>query len=196
MGKLLKKIAMICLFAVLLEVVYFNYSALRMMFGEQKDKNLAFQEENTLFVNWEKQGSTFVSTSVDPQMLFELDAMKIDTVVLQADTVPAVVPCQFFYTNANGEVVAVEGSTDPEKEGCIEFQVDDWSSDLIRIDIGDAPGIQLGGFTVTVNPVQWHISLSRIIAVVLIYLLGSLLFRIQRMPDYGITLGKESAHDR
>lgn len=194
MSKLLKRTVVICLIAALLEIFYFNFSTVQMMTGEQEEKNLIYHESDFSFVDWEQQGDTFISTSIDPQILIGLDGMKINSVLLQADTIPEIDSYQFYYTNEHGEVAVVNGSR--IKNGAIMFYVNDWSANWIRIDIGDTPGIQLGGFTVTVNPVQWHISLSRIIAVVLIYLLGSLLFRIQRMPDYGITPGKESAHDR
>ena len=194
MGKLLKKVIIISLIAVLLEVFYFNFSALQLMLGEHEGKNLVFHENDFSFVDWEKQGDTFISTSVDPQVLIGLDGMRINSVLLHADTIPQTDSYQFYYTDEHGEVAVVNGSR--SESGLIMFHVNDWSANWIRIDIGDAPGIQLKGVTVTVNPVQWDISLSRIVAIILIYLLGSLLFRIQSMPDYGITLGKEAAHDR
>jgi hypothetical protein len=56
----------------------------------------------------------------------------------------------------------------------------------LRIDLGDDAGIMLNSFKLTVNPTAWNISFSRIIAVLLIYCVGTLLFNLQKTPNYNL----------
>ena len=65
------------------------------------------------------------------------------------------------------------------------FKLDKEVGPILRIDLGEDAEVKLSDIHVVVNPVpRLHVSVSRIVAVVLIYVCGSLLFRIQKMPDY------------
>lgn len=169
--------------AVLLEVLCFNFQTMAIFLDTSLEKNIVYTCDEMLFINWNAAGDGSYISGDDPQILIPSPPMKIVSVDVALQTEPASNTCVFFYTAEDGTVATVENQS---ANGFVQFSVDQPVDEMTRIDVGDAAGTRLTDISVTINPAKWNISLSRIAAVVLIYLCGSMLFRIQRMPDYGI----------
>ena len=168
--------------AVLLELAVFNFDVWQMRLSAEPQKNIVFSLGELTPVNWRTEGDTYVSES-DPQLFIPTDPMYLYSVSVQYETEPQVTSCTFYYSNPDG-TVSLLNNTDILGEQTI-FRLNKTIGPILRIDLGEEPGIKLSDMRVVVNPTpQLHISISRIVAVVLIYTCGSLLFRIQKMPDY------------
>ena len=183
------KIVAVTLAAVLLEVLYFNFQPLAMSISKNIEKNLIYSMDDLSFVNWEKNSDGSYTSLEDPQVLIPTPQMKIELVEVNFRTEPSVVHSELFYTDANGTLQVCQNLSN--QEDSFRCKIGETAQGTIRLDIGETSGVTLSELIVVVNPVQFDISVSRIVAVLLIYVFGSLLFRIQKMPDYHITDHKE-----
>lgn len=187
------RIVVSLLLATALEVFVFNFSALQIRMDPSLEANQIFTLEDMEAVNWTQEGDGYISKD-DPQLFFQTDGpQRIKTVNIQFNTEPIITSAQFFYTDETGavQVITLTGA----ESGSVSCQVEIATDQLLRIDLGDFAGTRLSDITVTLNSSVWQISISRIIAVVLIYICGSLLFRLQRMPDYHLERKSEEVPD-
>lgn len=180
--KFLLRIILSLVLGIVLEVFIFNYSAMRIRLDPSLNKDQTFTLNDMEMVNW-IAGSDGIVSKEDPQLFFTSDGIeRIETVDIQFHTNPTVTTAQFFYTDEGGMVKAVDATI--LKSNYARFKVGAAAQPILRIDLGGSAGIHLNDITVTINSSVLHISISRILMVVLIYICGSLLFRIQKMPDY------------
>lgn len=179
--KLWKKTILVALIAVVLEVGYFNFSHWRMQLNADIEKNVTLSLQEGYPLNWEEKDGVLYSLE-DPQILFETSAMEIQNIEIYLDGAKGVDTCLFYYTDADGVVQVVSGVQIEQDR--YRFTVKDTSSGVIRFDTESAGQMQLRDLEIIINPDGWDISISRIVAVILIYLVGVLLFQTQKMPDY------------
>lgn len=168
--------------AVLLEVVVFNFDVWGTKLKAEQLQTAAFSLEDLTPVNWYMEDGVYIS-DVDPQLFVPTDPMWLSSVSIQYITEPQVTDCAFYYSNPD-QTVSVLNNIDIS-DGQTVFKLDKEIGPILRVDLGEEAGVRLSAIRVIINPMpQLHISISRIVAVVMIYVCGSLLFRIQRMPDY------------
>lgn len=177
------KAAVITAVSILLEIFFFNFQTVAMLVDVSLEKNMVYTSDDVTYVNWDTaQDGSYISRE-DPQILIPTSAMKMNIVEISFQAEPADHTCVFFGTDREGTIFSMETQS---LGGYAQFPVNQWTAETVRVDIGDYAGTVLSGIVVTVNPAKFHISFSRIVAIILIYLSGSMLFRIQRMPNYGI----------
>lgn len=176
-----KVLLSVCI-AVLLELSVFNFDVWSTKMKAEQLKTDTFSLEELTLVNWHMEDGAYIS-DVDPQLFVPTDPMWLSSIFIQYKTAPQVENCSFYYSNPD-QTVDVLSKTDV-LNGQTIFKLDQEVGPILRIDLGEDAGVKLSDIHVVVNPVpRLHISVSRIAAVVLIYIVGSLLFRIQKMPDY------------
>lgn len=168
--------------AILLEAAVFNFDVWQVRFDPNQPESAEYTAEDLTFVNWQTDGDGYVSDA-DPQIFVPTGSMRINSVSIEITSEPEMTECMLYFSNPDGTVSARENA-DIHK-ACTVFKLRENVGPTLRIDPGEKAGLHLSAIRVVVNPQpQLHISVSRIAAVVLIYICGSLLFRIQRMPDY------------
>lgn len=176
-----KVLLSVCI-AVLLELSVFNFDVWSTKLKTEQLKTATFSLEELTLVNWHMEDGAYIS-DIDPQLFVPTDSMWLSSVSIQYETEPQVANCSFYYSNPD-QTVDVLNNTDISN-GQTLFKLDKEVGPILRIDLGEDAEVKLSDIHVVVNPVpRLHISVSRIVAVVLIYVCGSLLFRIQKMPDY------------
>lgn len=152
--------------------------------------NKEYKMSDMEFVNWLQKGKYFFSEQ-DPMIIISevnCDIHQIEMKPVFEGTIPYI---DVFFTSNDDETFNSENM----KHYILDDNVD-WNDGLVinleqnvtslRIDLGDASGLILKDIIVIVNPTEWHISISRIVAVLLIYIFSMLLFRLQESPNYDI----------
>lgn len=183
----LKVLLSLCV-AILLEIAVFNFNVWQSRFASDQLKPTEYTVEDLTFVNWRLDGDGYVSDA-DPQLFVPTSSMRINSVSVEILSEPEMTECMLYFSNPDGTVIAQENT---DIRGSTTFRIGKNVGPTLRIDPGEKAGLRLSDVRIIVNPTpHLHISISRIIAVVLIYVCGSLLFRIQRMPDYTHYIQKE-----
>jgi hypothetical protein len=111
----------------------------------------------------------------------------VESVKINANMNQTVSTVTIFYTNENNKgfngnaMISQTGTAKGINTFVIRKNVKD-----LRLDLGEGAGTILNNVTVTVNPSKLNFSWARVISVLLVYLIGVLLFKAQKMPDYNI----------
>ena len=174
------KVILSLLVGVFLELTVFQLGAWRARFDPSAPKDQRYELADMTAVNWEKDGDAYIS-GADPILLLPSEGMRVYRVTAGFSAEPKPGEITLYYQKTDGSQAAVQG--DVLKNRAI-FSVNKTVGPELRLDIGEEAGRRLDELSVVVNPTGLDISVSRIVAVVLVYVCGSLLFRIQRMPDY------------
>jgi hypothetical protein len=176
------KIMFSALVAIALELLCFNFQTLLILLDDNIPKDKSYTLQDMTLINWVDNGDGTYISQTDPQLLIPSEAMRIRRISVSFKAVPAIDICTFYYTDTKNVLHSIINKE--ISKGETAFTPDEQVIATTRLDIGETDGVKLSDIKVTINPTDIHISVSRIIAVVLIYVCGSLLFRIQRMPDY------------
>lgn len=178
----IKKVLKVLLLAVVLEVLWFNRDPLLMRILPGIERDIVYSLDDVALINYTENEFGEAISILDPQVhLPPVDSM-VYRMEIGYQTSPAQIGCTVYYTNPDGEVLSRNGLFN--RRGFISMDVDAAPGTVLRLDIGELEGIVLTELNVTLNPTALHISMSRIIAVLLIYISGVLLFGLQKMPDY------------
>ena len=176
----IKKLLLVVLFSVLLEFFYFQRDYWIYRLDGNVKTSLTLTLEDAQAINWEISDSGMISNE-DPILLFLIDPIYVYNLKVSYKTIPDIETCTVIYRDAQNElkstaVTAVSGNFNVLMRENLGTE--------LRIDLGEAAGTRLDEITVVINNVPFTPSLSRIIAVILIYICGVYLFKIQEMPDY------------
>lgn len=178
--KFYKKVLISLLFAIALELSWFQLSSWIIRLDRNSPKDLSISFDELELINWQDARDGFVSES-DPIICIDTEPMHLYTLDFLIETEPLIDECTFFYTDENGVIQSeqIDGSM-----GRYHIKHNKDIGAILRLDPGEEAGVLLTDMELVINSTQLHVSFSRIIAIVLIYVCGSQLFRIQRMPDY------------
>lgn len=183
--KYLKQGLLVLLLSVIVELLYFNFHSIVLRLDPgliSKSYTLSQME----YVNWSRSGDILVSEQ-DPMLIIHDINCFIETVTIQFNTDKDLESVTVFYTNDENTVF--NGNAYFVATGAINsqcgFEVNEHIRDL-RIDLGDLKGTVLYDAKVLINDDTIDFSLSRVIAMVLIYFAAVFLFNIQKMPDYNL----------
>jgi hypothetical protein len=181
MKKFLIGLGLVFILAVTLEVGVFNFGYWREKTNTTTMKNIAYNLDQMEKVNWIKTPKGWVSKG-DQHLILKDVNTQINTmqIKIQVEKEPDYV--LLFYKEDGMEEFSNDASILYEGETLlIGKKVTD-----LRFDISNQKGVVLKSINLLINPMSFHFSTSRIIAILLIYILGCALFAIQRSPDYGI----------
>ena len=185
--KFFHKILISLLIALLLEGFYFQLQTWRTRLDGNAVKDDVYTREDMAFINWHEEGDGYES-DIDPIIYVYTEPMMLHSVNVRFSSNPDVTDCLFYYTAEDETIKVISGTA---RNGVVNFSLNKNIGPILRIDLGENPGVELKDIVVTVNPSSFHFSLSRVVTVVLLYVCGALLFRIQRMPDYTQYINKE-----
>lgn len=182
--KLIFKSIVIILISMIIEVGFFNFNYIKEIIKDTPDSNIKYDLKNVKLENWDKSGET-ITSKADPMIIITDVNKDIKTIKIQCKTNKPIPYIDFFYTNTeraefNGDMLL---RIDNVKGNINVYDINQSAKD-IRLDLGDNAGLVLTDFALTINPVDFNISISRVTAIVLIYLISSGLFSLQRSPNY------------
>lgn len=184
-GLLIVKLLIIAVTASVLQLVLWNWPNWSFLLDDTVQKNLVYTLQDFQIQNWTEQNGQMTSGH-DPMLMRDgIDGyVRQVRIELEADPLPPYL--QVYYTNPAHP--AYDGEAVVTAQQVSSITVIDVNAEVqnLRIDLGDDSGTVLTGLTVTVNPVELHFSIAIIVAVILIYFSGKLLFSLQRAPNYGI----------
>lgn len=178
---------LVCVVAVVLEVLVFNFNYFYMTYLVKTDTNVTYTIEDATLMNWEPVGENYISKA-DPIMVFPDIHANVHSVQISGNTVPLVTNLAVFYENSEtkplgtGKVVLKNGAP---VNGSWSVYVNARAEQL-RIDLGDSQGTVLSDFKLIVNPAKFQFSISRFVAMILIYLVAAGLFALQKRPNYDV----------
>lgn len=182
-----KKIAVPMLAAVLIEVVFFNFVSL---FGLFKGvEPIEFTADDLSFVNWTEVDNGFVSQS-DPMIILENLSIMADTFTICLKGEPQPGSYTIFYTEGAEKFSEKNMIITSNMTGKDTFPLGRRIT-AIRVDPGEEAGLMLHNVTFIFNNPCWDISLSRIVAMLMVWWGTKFLMSLQRAPDYGVTQKKE-----
>ncbi len=176
----------VVILSTLIEIIIFNFSYLNDKFIK-KVKTTYCQEDNISYVNWQESTDTQKVSLVDSMIILnnlntKISKVKIDVNLNENVKVPYT---DIFYTTQeigqfNGDLVIHDKN---KYDKSIEININKDVKDL-RIDLGDQAGLILNDIKIIINPLDFHISISRIVTMIIIYYLSIFLFSLQRNPNY------------
>ena len=181
-----KKIICVLIAAFAIEMVCFQSANIWKLCNKEYVANQVVSLSEFEPVNWETGPDGYLVSMFDPMLYLNCDNIFIDSISIKADTSNELTYVDFFYIN---EQYVKYGDfflrCEDIEDNSLTIEVHDIVQAL-RIDLGDMPSLSLYDLTVTINPVSISPSLSRIVAMILIYWCGVFLFSLQKMPDYGL----------
>lgn len=170
------------LIGILLELFVFNSGYFLSLLDYESDVIVLPQEQFTA-VNWDAHGELLISET-DPQLILEGVNRYVQRITIYCDVQPSAEDITVFYTNGENPVICEKTMrTARLVDGRASMAIRDTISGL-RVDVGESAGAEMYSFQVVLNERYFHFSISHVIAVILIALLGTFLFNIQKMPDY------------
>lgn len=185
-----KRIIMVLIIVCCIEVFGINFFNTLSLVDISIEKNIEYTLQDVQTVNWDQENEYLIS-QYDPNLIIgDIDTF-IKKIKLDINSNQEIPYIQVFYTNNenenfNGELL-VEYSQPVVGE--VEMTINQYVKDL-RIDLGDEEGMILDDIKVIINPTSFNFSISRVIAMILIYFLFVGLFYLQKNPDYNINEGK------
>lgn len=170
------------LIGILLELFVFNSGYFLSLLDYESDVIVLPQEQFTA-VNWDVHGELLISET-DPQLILEGVNRYVQKITIYCDVQPSAEGITVFYTNGENPVACEKTMrTARLVDGRASMTIRDTIGGL-RVDVGESAGAEMYSFQVVLNERYFHFSISHVIAVILIALLGTFLFNIQKMPDY------------
>lgn len=187
-----KKLIIVLVVALTLELGVFNFTNLSLLLNPNIEKNKKFTLADMEIVNWQSSDGKLISKA-DPILIIHNVNTEIRTVEVEAQLDKPLPRIAIFYTNDQNKNFN-ETTMKVYNENLIgdtlltlNAQVQD-----IRLDLGEDAGLVLSNLDVTINPARISFSISRVIAILLIYLSAVGLFALQRNPNYH--LDKQPPH--
>jgi len=189
MKKGMLRFCVVALAAVAIELVFFQGLNIVKLLWPGYQANILLSLDDFEIANWVRREDGTLESGLDPILVTgRLDA-RVDVIEVTALASKQIPYIDIFYINEEHPQYGELHLHNELKDGNSSvFTLDD-DVDNLRIDLGDDAGVILRELTVRINPVEFRPSLSRIIAVILIYWSGVFLFSLQKMPDYHLNEG-------
>lgn len=186
MKKNIIRIVLVVIIALFLELGVFNFQYFVSCFDTSKQYNIIYSLDDMNKINWENSNNKKLVSKVDANLIIEEINTYIDDVFIEYDSSKIIPDIVLFYTDKNNIYFNAENIiTISNPQSSLRIGVNKTVKDL-RIDLSDDEGIILNDIKIIVNPAKLDISISRILAIVLIYFSFISLFTLQRSPKYDL----------
>lgn len=182
------KYSTVLLVAIIIELAFFDFADISNIISNNKmqihDKTLFIADAQ--LINWDVGEEIYISKN-DPIILFEGINNKINNFKIKVDSKQKLENITVFYTKNKSGLAGEPYQLSPVKlinnEGNIK--IDDYIYSL-RIDLSENEGLKIGDFSIILNPTKLDFSISRVVAMLVIYFSTGALFRLHKSPEYGI----------
>ncbi len=181
------KVIIVFFFSILFELIYFNYDFVYYILFNTP-KKVIFAKENIELINWVTNIEGDIVSQADPIIYFHELNLTVKNVIIKIDSEHRVPYIDFFYTES------VEPDTKEElrfihfDNGFMKMGVYNINKHVrnFRIDLGNDEGLLLKDITIIFNESIIDFSVSRIVAMNMIYWISSILFIAQKSPKYDL----------
>ena len=163
----------------------------RCRFDTTVSKDKRYTMEDFELINWTKAGDS-VESNADPILLVHMEPQYIHNMIISITTNPIVSDISILFEDKEHKLSNISGKA---KNNTTRIVIEKEVTSYIRIDPGEEQGLKLKNVSMIINPTSFHFSLSRVIGIIIIYVLGVFLIRIQKMPDYSVVLDKSTELD-
>lgn len=176
------------IFATLIEIIFFDLSSILNVISNYRQpvQNKVLSIEEAQLINWDTIGGTYVSQA-DPMIVFEGINARINNFRIKVVMNQDIDGVTVFYTKNNsgvaGELKEITSIKLKNNEANVKLDDDVYS---IRVDLGENAGTKINNFSITLNPLNLNFSISRVVAMLIIYFFTRALFRLHKSPEYGI----------
>ena len=167
---------------LILEFAVFNFSYFNMK--SNFEENITINQEDIQFFNWNVENETYI-TGLDPMIVLENIDKKVKNIRFDLKLSQEFISSTIFHTTNENEIFGIENMDIIDIQNGENFVEFDKFIHSLRLDLGEYEGLELKGINIIINYNRLNISISRIIAVILIFLSGKMLFSLQDNPDYG-----------
>ena len=178
--KFINKVCLSLVIAVIFELTFFQFPFWASRFDQTSPKDLCYEIKDKAAENSEKEEIVF-DNNEDLILNLPCERMRLYYAIAVFPTEPNLDDITLYYQRDDGSLKAVKGDIEKNR---VYFSVNKLVESELRLEIDERAKAEINNLLIIVNPTTLDFSVSRIVAVVLIYVCGSLLFRIQRMPDY------------
>ena len=182
--------------AVLLEMLFFNFQPIKDRIMSNKLLNQKYELSDFEQHNWSVSGEVIVSAA-DPILVLHDLNYYVSSVAIQYKVQGALDRIDLFYVDEqhpvfSGEALIQTQVKKPEDTRIIYLGK---TIQKLRIDMGDISGLVLEEFVVVLNPSIIHLSVARIVTMLIIFYTAKILFSLQKSPDYSCLLYTSDAAD-
>lgn len=179
----IKRFLLVIFFACIIEIGVINFTNILNLLGNNS-KNVVYDSNSMEKINWENNDGKLIS-NLDPNLIIKDVNTNVKKISIQVTSDKEIPYIDVFYTS-NGEQVfngdmLIRDST-PTKS-IANINIDKLVKDL-RIDLGDEPGLAISDVKVIINPAKIDFSISRVIAMIIIYYSTMGLLSLQKNPYY------------
>lgn len=186
---LIKRIVLVLLISILLELIIFNYTFfLNSFFYNVGSENVIYSKNQMETINWKKnENGTWIS-EIDPMIIINDINMDVKNITIKVASNKEIPYIDIFY---KGESIQKEDNNEIYKryEGPFNsartIKINDYIEN-IRIDLGDEQGLNVDDVVFIFNDFSIKFSVARIIAMNMIYWGALILFMAQTPPKYNI----------
>lgn len=180
------RIVVALVIALLIESVCFHFNYIVSKIDSSKRYNVKYTLDEMIKVNWTENDGVLISKP-DPQLIIEDVNTYVEKIQFSYSVNGTMDAIVVFYSNEeipeiNGELLKQTVNIGENKT---EIEIGDFVNTL-RIDPGDNADNLFQDIEITINPVDFHLSMSRVIAMLLIYLAAKGLFALQKPLDYNL----------
>lgn len=178
------KLIFITVFAIIMEIVLFNFPYVSGMLNRNMDKNILYNLENIEKTNWIKHDNELISKQ-DPMLVIS----DINTYVKNFElsfSIDKKIPFIMCYYTKNKEdifndkmSIALTNNINDKNKITVNSYVKN-----LRVDLGDDAGIILKNMSIVINPVKLNFNIARVITIILIYVISTCLFYLQKGPNF------------
>lgn len=181
---------LVLLFAVVLEVLYFNFDAISDYLDNSIQHDISYQLSDMELTNFNEN----LISSSDPMLcIYGIDIFVRD-IIVRVETNGAATGSLFYTTQSEEDFSAEKMLLLNNLSGTEKYLLNS-NIHALRVDPGEDANIKLYDFEIILNPSsRFDISVSRIITILIVYYGFTMLFSIQRMPEYKTE--KESEDER
>lgn len=177
--------------AIGIEILVFDFSDVKNIITNSGQilQNEFYTMETSRLENWTQEQGVYVSEP-DPMIIIEnvnqyVNNVEIDVIRKNGFKEPITVFYSTDMFSAPIELLSIELNNNRET---IYIRNNVYS---LRVDLGETAGSSLEDCIVTINPCKLHFSLSRVVAMMIIYYLTGMLFCLHKSPDYGLEKDEE-----
>ncbi len=172
--------------SVIIEMVVFQGVTIVNLLDNNIVKNRVYTLLDFEYINWSVNEDDMLVSENDPILVLADVNTYIDSIKIITQMSDQLQYLEVFYVNAQypnyGDIVK---HCDEVNNNAVNISIGDDVRDL-RIDLGDEAGVILTNIIVTINPVSFHFSFSRVITLLIIYYGAYYLFALQKMPNYNL----------
>lgn len=179
--KMARNLLLVFLIAVVAEVTIFQMSYWSMKW-QNVETNIQYNMADFEPEGWKTSDNSFISQGNQHFYLRDVN-QEIKTIELSANITPSPDYILLFYTTQQEEEFSDENSILIENK--TQSKLDEKICSL-RLDFSNISGLELTDFTLVINRAEFNFSWSRIIAILMIYLIAKGLFYIQRPTVYQV----------